>query len=78
MHHTGIMSHFLTTEYSKEKRSQLRFKIKMEACKARKECAKAFWKFATRILDEEDGENTLPTFGADVAEQFFKTVYHSS
>ena len=46
----------------------------MEARKARSDCAKAFWRFASRLLDKDE-VSASPAFCVDDAESFFKEVY---
>ena len=67
--------HKLLRLHSKENKAQLKTKFRIEALKARKECAKSFWRFAAKILDGEDGNCTTPTFSAKAAETYFTEVY---
>ena len=46
----------------------------MEALKARRECSRAFWRYAAKVLDGED-ENIVPDFDVRQAEEFFTRVY---
>lgn len=66
--------HHLIRLHSKAKREQLRSQLNLEAGKARQDCAKNFWKFAVKILDEKD-ESPAPAFSAEDVESFFKQVY---
>ena len=54
--------HKLLGLYSKVKSNQLQAKLKIEVLKARNECAKFFWTFVSKILDEEDRNVASPTF----------------
>ena len=48
------------------------------ASKERKECARDFRWFAKKTLDGDEGASlSEPSFGADTAETYFRTVYHS-
>ena len=69
--------HKLLRLHSKEKRAQLQSKLKIEALKARRECAKDFWRFAAKILDGEYDKAASPTFTADDAESYFRSIYSS-
>ena len=67
--------HKLLRLHSKEKKAQLKSRVRMEALKARKECAKAFWRFAAKILDDEGENSATPTFSAEAAESHFRKIY---
>ena len=66
--------HRLLRLHSKESKLSNKSKANMEARKARSDCAKAFWRFASRLLDEDE-VNVSPAFSVDDAESFFKKVY---
>ena len=63
--------------HSKTKQEQLRAKVRLEAGKARQECARSFWRFAAKILDDREN-SPEPTFTAENAESYFREVYSSS
>ena len=69
--------HTLIRIHSKTKREQLKAQFKLEAGKARRECARCFWRFTAKILDDSD-ESPEPTFSAEEAEAFFKKAYSCS
>ena len=49
-----------------------------QAARARMDCSHSFWKFASRVLDEDDcGPPVSPSFNATCAEEHFKKVYQS-
>ena len=60
--------------HSAEKKVLLKSKCKLEALKARRECSKAFWWYAAKVLDGER-ESVVPAFGSHRAEEFFREVY---
>ena len=66
--------HRLLRLHSKESRLSAKSRAKMEALKARRLCAKSFWRFAAQILDGDEA-SASPTFTADEAESFFQEVY---
>lgn len=66
--------HRLLRLHSKESRLSAGSRAKMETLKARRLCAKSFWRFAAQILEEEES-NVNPDFTADKAETFFRGVY---
>ena len=53
--------HRLLRLHSKESKLSNKSKANMEARKARSDCAKAFWRFASRLLDEDE-VNVSPAF----------------
>ncbi len=67
--------HKLLRLHSKEKKGQVKTKAKIEALKARKECARNFWRFAAKILDDDESNDAKPTFSAETAESYFTKVY---
>ena len=64
--------------HSKTKKASLKTRVNLEAKKARSECAKSFWKFAAKILDDEHSNNVGPAFTSQTAETFFKDIYSSN
>ena len=60
--------------HSREKKAQLKTKLRLEAHKARKECAKNFWRFAAKILDDDD-TYVHPTFSVEAAQSYFQKIY---
>lgn len=62
---------------SAEKKILLKSKCRFEALKAHRECSKAFWRYAARVLDGE-GESIVPDFDAHRAEEFFSEVYSAT
>ena len=60
--------------HSKKSKISNKSKANMEARKARSDCAKVFWRFASRLLDEDE-VSASPAFSVDDAESFFKEVY---
>ena len=60
--------------HSAEKKVLLKSQCRLEALKARRECSRAFWRYAAKVLDGED-ENIVPDFDAHQAEQFFTKMY---
>ena len=49
-------------------------KCRLEALKARRECNRNFWRYASKVLDGE-GDSITPDFNAHRAEEFFREVY---
>ena len=43
----------------------------------RKECYKNFWKYAKKVLDDEDYSKIEPTFNKETADSFFANTYSS-
>ena len=44
----------------------------------RRECNQSYWKFANRILDNDDPDPVVsPTFDAATADKYFKEIYSS-
>ena len=66
--------HRLLRLHSRESRLSAKSRAKMEALKARRLCAKSFWRFAAQILDGDEA-SASPTFTADEAKSFFQEVY---
>ena len=62
--------------HSKSKKASLHTKVNLEAFKARRECARSFWRFTSNLLDEEES-STSPSFNQETAETFFTNVYDS-
>ena len=60
--------------HSAEKKILLKSKCRLEALKARRECSKAFWNYAAKVLDGED-EKVSPAFDAQHAAEFFTRIY---
>ena len=80
---TGIIQalarkfHSLIRLHSKTKKEQLKTQLNLEARKARRECAKSFWRFAAKVLDGE-GDSVAPSFSVEEAERYFREVYSSN
>lgn len=64
--------------HSKTKKASLKTRANLEAKKARSECAKSFWKFAAKILDDKHSSTVDPGFTSQTAETFFKDIYSSN
>ena len=62
--------------HSKVSRLTLKTRAKLETLKARRSCAKSFWRFAAQLLDEHKSD-TSSTFNANEAESFYRRVYSS-
>lgn len=60
--------------HSAEKKILLKSKCRFEALKARRECSKAFWCYAAKLLDDV-GDSVSPTFDASKAEEYFTRIY---
>ena len=60
--------------HSAEKKLLLKSKCRLEALKARRECSRAFWRYAAKVLDGES-ESVVPQFDGRRAEEFFTEVY---
>ena len=60
--------------HSAEKKLLLKSKCRLEALKARRECSRAFWRYAAKVLDGER-ESIVPQFDGRRAEEFFTEVY---
>ena len=70
--------HQYLRQHNRARRAESNKFQRKQEMKARKECAKNFWSFAARVLEEEEDKNdTQPTFERDVAEQFFSSTYSS-
>ena len=55
----------------------LNARMNLEARKARRDCAKHFWLFASRVLDGK-GDPVESSFSAEDAVSFFSEFYSSS
>ena len=67
----------LVRTHSKAKRKMLNARMNLEARKARRDCAKHFWLFASRVLDGK-GDPVESSFSAEDAVSFFSEFYSSS
>jgi len=68
---------FLRQHYQMQK-ATIRKSKHNEARRARKDCAKHFWSFASQTLDGDcSSKQVEPAFQADAAESFFTHVYSS-
>jgi len=63
-------------EAVRSKKASLQAKVNLEAFKARRECARSFWRFASNLLDKEESSKS-PSFNQETAETFFTKVYDS-
>ena len=60
--------------HSAEKKIHLKSKCRFEALKARRECNNAFWRYAEKLLDDDDN-CVVPAFDVSQAEEYFKEFY---
>ena len=68
--------HQYLRQFNKAQRAEKHRLEESQRVRARKECAKNFWKFATQVLEEEGDKNDVqPTFSAATAEEYFSTTY---
>lgn len=70
--------HQLLRQHRQIRRAQDKTSAANEANKERRECARDLNRFAKKVLDgDENTCGTEPTFGADTANNYFRTVYHA-
>ena len=72
----SVKFHRLIRLHSKAKKASLKARMNLEAFKARRECQRSFWKFASQLFSEDDSP-TIPCFNQESAESFFTEVYDS-
>ena len=74
----SIKFHKLLRLHSMSKKASLQAKVNLEAFKARRECARSFWRFASNLLDEEESSTMyIPILQQEKADTFFTNVYDS-
>ena len=64
--------------YSKALKRSRRAGDEHAATKMKKECTASFWKFASKVLDNESTSNVSPNFSLESAKQFFTNTYSST
>ena len=67
-----------TRAYNKVLKRSRRYGNERVAAKTKKECATAFWKFASKILDSKANPVVNPTFAVQDTEQSFSDTSNSS
>ena len=68
--------HYYLRQFSKAKKAERKSLQECNHLRARRDCAKKFWKFAAQTLDHNK-EDIQPAFQKEVAEEFFATSYSS-
>ena len=70
--------HKFLRQHNQMQKATIRKSKHNEARRARKDCAKHFWSFASQTLDGDSSSKQVePAFQADAAESFFTHVYSS-
>ena len=76
--HLGYLCHKAVRAFHKLLRRKGKSLEGSQVAHARKECDHSFWKFASRVLDEDDsGPPVSPAFDATSGKQHFRDVYSS-
>ena len=60
-HELSVKFHQLLRLHNKAKKTSLKARMNSETFKLRKECQQSFWKFESKIFNEEDS-STIPCF----------------
>ena len=67
-----------TRMYSKALKRSRRFGDERMAMKMKKECNASFWRFASKVLDNDSTSKVSPNFSLESAERFFSNTYSST
>ena len=55
----SVKFHTLLRLHSKEKKASMKTRMNLEAFKARSECQRSFWRFASKLFSEDDSSTPL-------------------
>ena len=61
-----------TRAHNRALKKKKKAKLTIKAYAMRRECSKSFWRFASKILDQDSVSNVQPSFNAETAETFFR------